>query len=301
MGRKKAEVNVEPEVQEDVSDTSGETTEVREEGIQFPIVPEGGSSDRPEVNENGEISIHTKGMVFEVENISGMFCEVAVDKLTVDTVCRYFPEGGISEEVLYRVVGAPINDGDEGDFIVQLKKMNDIEQPIDGPPASEEAATKNAAIIKVECPVSDSEKVMRGLINDWILAKENKKAVDSRLKAVIDEAEEALRSAYQGKTYTEVLCDISDDLEAGIRTYIDQKTGKVVKTEGLPRQLDMKDELDKATPKPEESKVEEESGNETTTEETEQYHDGDDAGPFDKEGEENADTEEGSVVSPPEE
>ncbi len=227
---------------------------------------------QPEPNDNGEIVVHSKGMTFKIW-MGAEFNAISVCDLKVDDFCIFYLEDidQIDEGPMYKVVSAPINDGNDGDYIITLKKMDDIKQPINGSPAAEGKTDSKTAIIQVECERTPTEQVLFGMINDLETVEMEKASANARFNARIKEAKEALFNANHGKLYTDVFCNIVDDLETGVRTYLDQKTDKVVKTEGLPRQIAL--DLDKVMPKPEEAPTTEEpidgAGEQPETETTE--------------------------------
>jgi hypothetical protein len=218
----------------------------------------------------GVISVHTKGVVFEEPSDStdetGAFQLVDIETLGIGDVCRFTAEGQ-EPSGIYEVVATAIHSGDEdsGDFTIQLKAVE---------PAPEESKPQFASaghgkkIIEVECEVSASEQELRRLILDMqnleiseqelrrlirdmenLEIQANASAADYREQ--IKAAKKRIYDLSNGKAYTLMECDITNDWEGGKRTFTRPDTGAVVRVEDISqeeRQLNMLPELDAATP-----------------------------------------------------
>lgn len=200
-----------------------------------------------EPKDDGTISVHTKGVVFEEQTDDSEFQMVDPETLGIGDVCRFVADGQ-EPSGIYEVVATAIHTGaeDSGDFLIQLK-----------PIIAEEPAPKFAPpshgkkVIEVECEVSKSEGELRRLIRDMqsLEIEANASAADYREQ--IKAAKKRIYDLSNGKAYTSMECDVINDWEAGKRGFIRPDTGAVVRVEEISmeeRQLNLDKELEEATP-----------------------------------------------------
>lgn len=209
------------------------------------------ATTQPEPNENGEITMHTKGFTFEIK-VGSEFNAVMPRDLKVDDVCIFYLEDidQVEEKPTYRVVAAPVNDGEDGDYIITLKKIDDIKQPIEGSPAGPQfTPTGTTKIIDVECPTTQSEEMIRKLVRNLQSIKSEASASAASYREDIKAAEKRLFDACAGKSYTQMECNVENDWEAGERRYIRPDNGEVAKVEKIPyEEIQLSIGLDDATP-----------------------------------------------------
>jgi hypothetical protein len=207
----------------------------------------------PKPNNNGEISIHTIGAVFQVD-IDGVFKNIPGQLLKIDDVCRVFGERAAIDETLYRVVASPINSGSgDNDYLIQLKKIDTWSVPeLSAKPQFQPAG--KTKVIEVEVPETYTEAEIKRLVRSLQMIKAEAGLSAANYREQIKDAEKAVFEACNGKSYKPMECAVENDWEAGVRRYIRSDTGEVAKEEKIPweeRQLNMNQELVSATPKPE--------------------------------------------------
>jgi hypothetical protein len=200
-------------------------------------------------NDEGVISVHTKGVVFEIESASGEgFDVIEPEQLMIGECCRFVAEG-MGPSAMYEVVATAIHTGaeDSGDMLIQLKPVieNEISEPKFAPP------TSGKKVIEVECDIQPSEQELRRLIRDMQNLELEANASAAEYREQIKAAKKRIYDMCNGKAYTHMECDVVNDWEAGERRYIRPDTGEVVKREEISmeeRQLNLLPELDAATP-----------------------------------------------------
>jgi len=202
-----------------------------------------------EPNDEGVISVHTKGVVFEIESASGEgFDAIEPGQLLIGELCRFVPEG-MDPSALYEVVATAIHTGaeDSGDMLIQLKPVIEKggSEPKFAPP------TNGKKVIEVECDIQPSEQELRRLIRDMQNLELEANASAAEFREQIKAAKKRIYDMCNGKAYTSMECDVVNDWDAGERRYTRPDTGEVVKREEISmeeRQLNMLPELDAATP-----------------------------------------------------
>jgi hypothetical protein len=212
------------------------------------------TSEQSIPNDNGEVSVHTLGTIFQIE-VDGEFKNIPGQLLKIDDVCRFFPEREQIDTTLWSIVASPVNSGDEGsgDFIVQLKKVAEPAEESSAQPQF--AATGSTKIIDVECATTRSEEHIKGIVRRLQSLKGEALASAASYREDIKGVEKELFEACNGKSYTSMECAVENNWEAGIRRYIRPDTGEVAKEEQIPyeeQQLNMNSALDEATLKTEE-------------------------------------------------
>ncbi len=199
----------------------------------------------------GVICVHTKGVVFEEcpDDHNDPFRLCDPETLGIGDVCRFTAEGQ-EPSGIYEVVATAIHSGDEdsGDFIIQLKVVESA--PEESKPQF--APTSHGKkVIEVECEVSASEQELRRLIRDMQTLEIQANASAAEYREQIKAAKKRIYDLSNGKAYTLMECDITNDWEGGKRTFTRPDTGEVVRVEDISqeeRQLNMLPELDAATP-----------------------------------------------------
>jgi hypothetical protein len=204
-------------------------------------------------NNNGEISIHTIGAVFQVD-IDGVFKNIPGQLLKIDDVCRVFGERAAIDETLYRVMASPINSGSgNNDYLIQLKKIDTSSVPeLSAKPQFQSAG--KTKVIEVEVPETYTEAEIKRLVRSLQMIKAEAGLSAANYREQIKGAEKAVFEACNGKSYKPMECAVENDWEAGVRRYIRSDTGDIAKEEKIPweeRQLNINQELASATPKPE--------------------------------------------------
>lgn len=219
----------------------------------------------PEQNQSNEVTVHTKGTVFQTE-IDGEFKNIPGHLLKIDDICRFFPEGDHADETLWQVLSSPVKAsdyGEEDDWSIQLRKKDSAEiVPEEESPAPQFTPETKTKIIEVECAETYSEQKIKQLGRRIRSLKEEALQTAADYREDIKKLEKQFFEMCEGKSFTQMECTVETDWEAGVRRFIRPDNGKVAKEEQIPyeeRQLKMDLPMKDGTPASSEEQVVDES------------------------------------------
>lgn len=199
-----------------------------------------------------EVSVHTKGTVFQVE-VEGDFKNIPGQLLKIDDICRFFPERESVNETQWKVIASPVkvsNLGEEDNWSIQLKKIEDAASPKEKQEERSEPqfdTTGQTKIIEVECLETKSEQEMKNLGRRIRSLKAEALQTAAEYREDIKKLEKRFFEMCDGKSYTNMECTVVNDWEAGERKYIRPDTGEIARLEKIPyeeQQLNMNKDLE---------------------------------------------------------
>lgn len=200
------------------------------------------------------LGVRTKGMVFQVQ-VDGVWKNISGGILQAHEICRFFKENGQVNETEYEVIYAPqLVEGTEDDYLIQVAPKGAAD-PAE-PQAKDGPKTK---IVDVECPETASEQDIKRLVREMQSLENARLAMMQDYNEQIKVCKKAIYEKVNGKSYKPMECAVVYDWENGVINYIRPDTGEIAKTEEIPydeRQLNMKKDLDEATPASDEAQTE---------------------------------------------
>lgn len=208
------------------------------------MAPEAAADDTAvpdEPNDGGQISINSKGMVFQTRT-GGEYKNIPAKLLQIDDVCRFCPEkdmiGAFADGAVvteYRVVASPMVVGVQGDeateWLIQLVEHHGDEHPVAAPENFQ--ASGKTKVIDCEVPETFTEQKLKSMIRHLQTMKIEAQADASQRREEIKEQEKAIFAACDGKSFKPMECTIENDWENAVRRYIRPDTGEVALTEQI--------------------------------------------------------------------